>query len=72
MMVREQFRAVVMDHQGPIEDYSNVANKIISMLYGIDELVYCRKRSIGVRLEDLKNNHTNNSSLVQLDGYRRQ
>ena len=37
-------------------DYSSVVNQITSMLFQIDDVVYDRQNSVGVRLEDLKNN----------------
>jgi hypothetical protein len=36
------------------EDYSRVANRILTMLFDIDNCVYSRQNAVGVRLEDLK------------------
>ncbi len=37
-------------------DHSGISKQIISMLFGIDNIIYHRQNSIGVRLEDLKDN----------------
>ena len=36
------------------QDYTSVANNIITMLFQIDDLVYHKQSSIGIRLEDLE------------------
>ena len=35
-------------------DYGEITNKIISMLFEVNNIIYHRQRSIGIRLEDLK------------------
>ena len=37
-------------------DYPKIANKIFGMLFEIDNIIYHKQNSIGVRLEDLKEN----------------
>ena len=56
MMVREPIQSCESWIRTPFRknDYFGVANTILTMLFEIDNAVYLRERSIGVRLEDLK------------------
>ena len=56
MMVREPIQSCESWIQKSFEDtdHSTIVNKILTMLFEIDNAVYSTQRSIGIRLEDLK------------------
>ena len=56
MMVREPIQSCESWVRGnyEIKDYFGVTLRILTMLYEVDNVVYTRHNSIGVRLEDLK------------------
>ena len=56
MMVREPVQSLESWVGGSFqkEDYTGVVNRISTMLFEIDNSVYSRQKTIGVRLEDLK------------------
>jgi tetratricopeptide (TPR) repeat protein len=56
MMVREPLQACEAWIRGQFQnnEYTFIPAKIISMLFEIDNVIYHKQRSVGVRLEDLK------------------
>ena len=56
MMVREPVQSCEAWLKKPFKqnEYSKIANRIISMLFDIDNVIYHKQNSVGVRLEDLK------------------
>ena len=56
MMVREPVQSLESWIRGAFQktDYHRVSNRILTQLFDIDKSVYSRQRSVGVRLEDLK------------------
>ena len=56
MMVREPLQACEawIRHDFQNNEYTFILAKIITMLFGIDNIIYYKQRSVGVRLEDLK------------------
>ena len=56
VMVREPVQSCESWLRKSLEknSYTEIANKILNMLFEIDDIVYKRQRSVGVRLEDLK------------------
>jgi tetratricopeptide (TPR) repeat protein len=58
MMVREPIQSCESWLRKPFKenDYPKIANTIFGMLFEIDNIIYHKQNSIGVRLEDLKEN----------------
>jgi hypothetical protein len=58
VMVREPVQSCESWIKAPFQkdDYFEITNKIFSMLFEIDKIVYHKQTSIGVRLEDIKEN----------------
>jgi tetratricopeptide (TPR) repeat protein len=56
MMVREPLQACESWIRGSFHtgEYKDILSKIITMLFEIDSIIYHKQRSVGVRLEDLK------------------
>ena len=56
MMIREPLQACESWIRGHFykNEYNNISNKIVTMLFEIDNVIYKRQNAIGVRLEDLK------------------
>ena len=56
MMVREPLQSCESWLRRPFEknDYVNIATRIRTMFFQIDTIIYHKKNSVGVRLEDLK------------------
>jgi hypothetical protein len=56
MMVREPVQSLESWIRGAFQktDYHRVSNRILTLLFDIDKSVYSRQKTIGVRLEDLK------------------
>ena len=56
MMIREPIQSCESWLRKPFQknEYSEIANKIFGMLFEIDNIIYHKQNSIGVRLEDLK------------------
>ena len=56
MMVREPVQSCESHLKKPFKKnkYSQIANRIILMLFEIDNIIYHKQNSVGVRLEDLK------------------
>jgi hypothetical protein len=56
MIVREPLQACESWIRGHFykNEYNNISNKIVTMLFEIDNVIYQKQNSIGVRLEDLK------------------
>jgi tetratricopeptide (TPR) repeat protein len=56
MMVREPLQACEawIRHDFQNNEYTFILAKIITMLFEIDNIIYYKQRSVGVRLEDLK------------------
>jgi hypothetical protein len=56
MMVREPLQAceawIGKDFHN--NEYTNISTNIVTMLFEIDNIIYTKQRSVGVRLEDLK------------------
>ena len=56
MMVREPLQSceswIIKDFYD--NNYTNISNKIIEMLFELDQVIFKNKNSVGVRLEDLK------------------
>ncbi len=57
MMVREPIQSCEswINKCQEIDLHSEISNGIISMLFEVNNLIYSRQKSIGIRLEDLKN-----------------
>jgi hypothetical protein len=56
MMVREPIQSCESWIRNKFleEDYSSLSKNIVTMLFAVDDIIYYKQRSIGVRLEDLK------------------
>jgi len=56
MMVREPLQACEAWTKGNFHnnDYAIISSKVFTMLFEIDSIIYHKQRSVGVRLEDLK------------------
>ncbi|WP_443637480.1 tetratricopeptide repeat protein [Candidatus Njordibacter sp. Uisw_058] len=56
MMVREPLQACESWIRGHLDnnEYTDILTKIITMLFAVDNIIYHKQRSVGVRLEDLK------------------
>ena len=58
MMVREPIQSCESWIKNPFQndDYNEISHKLFGMLYEVNNLVYRQANSIGVRLEDIKEN----------------